>query len=265
MAYREKIYKLRSCNDHEFTWAGNYGAKGEKRAPKVKPTLEQIENQNQRNKEKRVQREMLLNFEEGDYWITLKYKKGYRPSTETVLRDFKNFRTRLRNRFKSRGQPLKFIYRIEIGKQGGTHIHILVNDIGGTDKLVAKEWEKVDQNAGIYFTPAYEEGGFEKLAKYVTKKPKGKELEQLSFFPEEERKHYIAYNRSRNLIKLEPETNEYSHWTMARILRDGPKATPGYYIDKSTIVQGINPFTGYSYLRYTERKLERKRGDPPCT
>lgn len=263
MAYRQIIYDCGSCKDFQYTWAGNYGAKGETRAPRKKPTPEQIEKQNQRNKETRVRREMLLNFKEGDYWITLKYKKGYRPSTKQVLKDFKNFRTRLGNRYKARGQPLKYIYRIEIGKQGGVHIHFLVNDIGSTDKLVKGEWDKVQQSAGIYFTHAYEEGGFQALAEYVTKKPKGKALEQISLFPEAEQKHYIAYNGSRNLIRPEPETKEFSHWTMARILRDGPEPSPGYYIDKATVRQGVNPFTGYSYLYYTERRLDGKRGDPP--
>ena len=265
MAYKKVIYDCGSCKDYEYTWAGNYGAKGETRAPRKKPTPEQIEKQNQRNKEKRVRREMLLNFHEGNYWITLKYQKGYRPSTEQVKKEFKNFRDRLGRRYRSRGQPLKYIYRLEIGKQGGVHIHFLVNDIGGTDKLVAKEWKKVQQSAGVYFAHAYEEGGFQALAEYVTKKPKGKALEQLSLFPEEEQKQYISYNGSRNLIKPVPDkdTKEYSHWTMAKILRDGPTPTPGYYIDKSTIRSGINRFTGYSYLYYTERRIDRKRGDPP--
>lgn len=263
MAYKRKTYDCGVCKDIEYTWAGNYGAKGESRAPRKKPTPEQIEKQNQRNKETRVRRKMLLNFKEGDYWCTLKYKKGYRPTTSQVLKDFKNFRLRLGNRYRSRGQPLKYIYRIEIGKQGGVHIHFLINDIGGTDKLVATEWNKVQQAAGIYFAHAYEEGGFKELAEYVVKKPKGKALEQISLFPEEEQKTYMAYNCSRNLIEPDPEEKEYSHWTMAKILADGPQPSEGFYIEKSTIRQGINPFTGYSYLYYTEKKLDRKRGDPP--
>lgn len=265
MAYRRKRYKCGPCADVEYTWAGNYGAKGEKRAPRKKATPEQIEKQNQRNREKLVRRLMLLNFKEGDYWLTLKYKKGCRPPTDKVTNDVSNFIKRLRARYKSRGFPLKYIYRIEIGKQGGVHIHIFVNDIGETGKLVAGEWAKVKNNAGVYMSFAYEEGGFEKLADYVVKKPKGKALEQISLFPEEEQQTYIKYSCSRNLIRPEPEVKEYNRLTMAKILREGPEPSPGYYIDKSTIVQGKNPFTGYSYLHYTERKIDRKRGDPPWT
>lgn len=263
MAYRKKIYKLGSCNEYEYTWAGNYGAKGEKRAPKKKPTKEQIEKQNQRNREIRMRRLLILNFSPGDYWVTLKYKAGYRPEPDEVKRNVRNFINRLRNRYKSRGMPLKFVVRMEIGKFGGVHIHMVVNEIGGTGKLIAKEWEKVQQNAGVNIQYLRDEGDFDALAKYITKKPKGKALEQISMFEPEEQKQFVSYSCSRNLIRPEPEVRECKHWTMRRILQDGPKPTPGYYIDKSTIVQGINPFTGYSYLRYTERKLERKRGKPP--
>ena len=262
MAYRRKRYRCGPCIDVEYTWAGYYGAKGEKRAPRKKATPEQIKKQNQKNREKLVRRLMLINFKQGDYWITLKYKKGCRPPTDRVEKDVGNFIKRLRKRYKRLGFSLKYIYRIEIGKQGGVHIHIFVNDIGETGKLVAKEWAKVENNAGVYMCFAYEEGGFENLANYIVKKPKGKALEQISLFPEEEQKTYIRYSCSRNLIRPEPEVKEYKSWKMEKILRNGPEPSPGYYIDKSTIVQGINPYTGYSYLHYTEKRI-RKRGDPP--
>lgn len=264
MAYRRKTYKLGPCNELEYTWAGNYGAKGEKRNPRAKPTPEQIEKQNQINREIRMRRLLILNFVPGDYWVTLKYKAGYRPEPEKVIKDTGNFIRRLRNRYKERGQPLKFVLRMEIGKFGGAHIHIVLNEIGGTGRLIAKEWAKVQQNAGVNIQYLRDDGDYDALAKYITKKPKGQALEQISMFEPNEQKQFMKYSCSRNLIRPEPEVKEYSHWTMARILRDGPEPTPGYYIDKSTIVQGINKFTGYSYLRYTERRLEeRKRGDPP--
>ena len=88
-------------------------------------------------------------------------------------------------------------------------------------------------------------------------------MEQISMFPEEMQKQFIKYTCSRNLVHPQTEKKQYSHWTMAKILRDGPTPTPGYYIEKATLRVGINPFTGYSYMHYTERKLEKERGDPP--
>ena len=43
---------------------------------------------------------------------------------------------------------------------------------------------------------------------------------------------------------------------MRRILEDGPKPTPGFYIVKESVVSGINKYTGMSYLRYTEQRIK---------
>ena len=76
MAYWQKRWDFLNSVEYEYTYAGNYGAKGEKRKPRVKPTPEQIEKQNQINKTKKVRRLIKQNFSPGDYWITLKYTKG---------------------------------------------------------------------------------------------------------------------------------------------------------------------------------------------
>ena len=74
-------------------------------------------------------------------------------------------------------------------------------------------------------------------------------------FEEKEQKKLLKISTSRNLIRPEPEKKEYHRLTMKKILLEGPVATPGYYIDKDSIVSGINPFTGLSYLKYTEIRL----------
>lgn len=76
MAYQETIYDLGDVVEHEFTFMGNYGAKGEKRAPRTKATPEQMERQNHTNKVKRVRRVILLNFQPWDLWLTMKYPRA---------------------------------------------------------------------------------------------------------------------------------------------------------------------------------------------
>lgn len=61
------------------------------------------------------------------------------------------------------------------------HIHFLINDIGSTDKLVATEWNKVQQAAGIYFAHAYEKGGFKELAEYVVKSQRERHWNRSAF------------------------------------------------------------------------------------
>lgn len=261
MAFTKQTTRYGPCIDVGYTYAGVYGAKGETRNKKVKPTPEQIKKQNQRNRERYVKQILYLNFKEGDSWACLKYKKGYRPPPEVVLQDFKKFWERLRYRYKKRGQPLKMVVRLEIGKFGGAHIHIVVNEIGDTGKLIAESWKKTENNSGVNLQ--FLQDNYEDLAAYIVKEPKGQAMEQISMFPEEMQKQFIKYTCSRNLVHPQTEKKQYSHWTMAKILRDGPTPTPGYYIEKATLRVGINPFTGYSYMHYTERKLEKERGDPP--
>lgn len=256
MAYEMKVYHLSETNEYEYHYRGNYGARGEQRAKRAKITTEYQAKLNQRNKEKKVRRIIDLNFKAGDLWVTLKYPKGTRKSIKAVLKDKSQFIRDLRKKYKAAGIPLKYIYRVEIGKLGGIHIHFVMNSIEGEDvtKWIRKSWSEGHVN----FEYMYEDGGFQALAEYITK-PAQSDTGQMYFegMGMEDKKAFMRYGCSRNLKKPVPEIRSFSHWTMRRILtEEGPKPSPGYYIDKSSIVQGINPYTGYSYLYYTERRLK---------
>ena len=194
------------------------------------------------------------NFEPGDYWCALKYPEGLRKSVPEYKRDMLNFLTKCRRWWKKRGVPFKFIYRMEIGKLGGTHFHILVNRIPSetgqptTDQLLQMAWT----HGVVNYENTYKKGWFENLAYYIVKMPD--EDGQICMFDEEIRKEYIKYSSSRNLIRPEPEVKEYKRRTIKSIALDPPEATDGYYVDKSSIKQGINPYTGLSYCHYIEYK-----------
>ena len=258
MAYIKKTYRFHGSNEMEFSYKGKYGAKGEKRQKKKKATSEQIRKQNQWNREKRMRRLMKANFVPGDLWCTLKFPRGTRKTVGEVMKDFRNFKDRLKRQYKKQGEELKFIYRMEIGARGGIHIHLLVNRIRGnpdTALIIQEAWKPCGR---VHFEPVYSEGLFQDLACYMTKQPDEAVEEQLSLFPEEDRKKLIKTGSSRNLIRPEPETKEYKHWTMRKILEEGPKPTPGFYIDPDSIVCGVNPVTGMSYLQYIEYELHRQ-------
>lgn len=247
------IWRFVTSTEREYKFPGKYGAKGEKRKSKVKPTPEQVKKQNQRNREKKMRRLIKANFSEWDLWCTLKYPAGTRKPLEEVKKDKKLFLERLRYAYKKKGKPLKFICRLEIGKRGGIHMHILIPRIKGedTDILVQKAWG----NGRVNFQSIYDYGGYEKLANYIVKAPDEEQMKQLSLFPEEEQKELIRYSASRNLIRPEPERMEYRRWTVRKLVQDGPKPTPGYWIDKNSIRHGINKYTGMTYYHYTEYKI----------
>ncbi len=263
MAYTKTIYDCGDVTDYEYSYMGRYGAKGEKRAPRTKATPEQVAKQNHANKIKRVRREILLNFHPWDLWLTLKYPRGTRKTTREVLEDVKKWTDDLRRRYKKAGEQLKWIRRIEIGRYGGIHVHVLINrprTVKDIDLVCKELWGR----AGINFQSLREEGGYMALAAYLCKRSKGDdETEgQLSFLPEEDRKRCLSYSTSRNLVRPEdvcrPGRKKYSHWTMRKIINEGPKPRPGYYIDKDSIRTGVNRFTGMSYFCYSEVKIDNR-------
>ncbi|BCK01437.1 rolling circle replication-associated protein [Anaerocolumna chitinilytica] len=263
MAYWKDVWEFTNSKEYEYKYAGKYGAKGEKRGKRKKATPEQIKRQNQSNREKKMRRLIKANFIPDDLWNTLKYPKGTRIPLEGVREHLKDFLIALRKEYKKRGEPLKFIKRMEIGEQGGIHIHILVNRLKNaqTDLIIQQCW----QQGSVNHESIYEHGGYKKLANYIVKLPDEEMEGQLSFFPEEERKELVSYSTSRNLIRPEPERTEYRRWTVRDLIENGPKPTPGYYIDKDSIHYGVNPYTGMSYYHYTEYRIEEinSRSSPP--
>ncbi len=256
MAYWKDTYEFEDSNEIEIKYAGNYGAKGEHRQKRRKLTPEQMAKQNQRNREKNIRRLIKKNFRPYDIWACLKYPKGVRKPLKEVKKDFSNFIRTMHRRYLKQGEIFKYIYRMEIGEMGGIHIHILVNRLRGqidTDILMQEIWA----HGIVDYKSIYAEGGYEKLAEYIVKQPEeeGEVYRQLSLLPEEEQKKYLCYNCSRNLVHPVAKRKEYRHWTMRKILRDGPKPKKGYYIDKESVRSGVNAFTGMSYLHYTEYKI----------
>lgn len=242
--------------EYEYKYMGNYGAKGEKRAKKKKPTPEQVKRQNQINRENSMRRLIKANFGEDDYWCTLKYPAGARPDIKRVKKDLNNFFSTMRRAYKKYDTPFKYIYRMEVGKRGGVHIHIILNRLTKgppTDKLVKEKWTTHKVN----YQTLYEEGGYADLAKYIVKQYETDT--QLSMFDVGEQKKLTSYSCSRNLKRPEPEKKVYKRRTLRKLIVEGPQPTSGYYIDKNSIVSGVNPFTGMSYLRYSEIRLHSGR------
>lgn len=278
MAYWHDIYVFYNSIEHEYKFAGSYGAKGEKREKKKKPTKEQMARQNQINRENRTRRLIKANFRPMDLWCCCKYPAGVRMPLEEIKKDRKGFFDRLRSAYRKHNAELKYVYRLEVSGTGGVHLHVLVNRIwtAQTDVLIGMAWQATLKNSWcsrdrpvnrtdglVDWKTTYEAGGYAGLADYLTKKPEegSDEYEQLSLFPKEERKYFLAVQSSRNLVRPEPERHYYSRRTMRKLIEEGPRAEEGYYIDYDTLYIGRNPYTGLSYCRYTEVRLDSPDGD----
>lgn len=261
--YIYKKYKYPSVILHEYFFNGNYGAKGEKRKPRRSFTPEEIKKHNQQHKEKMVQLLILENFTKGDYYITLTYPKGVGTEIgiSQVKEDFARFIEKLRKIYRKKGQPLRWINRIEVGSGGGKHIHVIINRIPDTDIMALTEqyWESEHGHAD-HRSINNEDPTYSNLAEYMTKPPSDKAIKKLKAVGDsEDLRSIISYSRSRNLKKPVPVTRKYTNRKMNRVLDGEIKPTDGYYIDrdKKPPHRGINPYNGMSYLSYREIRLEK--------
>ena len=107
-------------------------------------------------------------------------------------------------------------------------------------RQVRKEYRKRGYGKVIN-TLMYEKGGFADLAAYITKTP-----------ATDPRLRESDYSASRNLPIPEPEKKIYRHWKTWKEI----KVPAGYYLDKSSVKEGINPYTGYRYRSYSLLPLQ---------
>jgi hypothetical protein len=239
--YKQKSYDLGDVIEVMEYHDGRYGAPGMKRLKKKKATPEQIEKINKINKERKCWRKMVLNFRENDYWITLTYKKDERPlDMKAAAQDIKDFIDKIRSQYRKREKELKWMLHTEIGSKGGCHHHLVLNRITDADLIIKKAWSK----GGIHLKLMYEEGNFQKLAEYLSKKP-----------DEENKLKESRYSCSRNLKLPKSDTKPYKRKTWT----EEPKPRKGFYVDKQSYHEGINPVTGYKYRRYLMMKVQLNR------
>lgn len=207
---------------------GRYGAPGQKRKKKSKPTPEQMKENNKRNRIERYRRLIKWNFVPGrDYWITFTYRKTDRPENrKQAQKIMENFRERLRRRYDKAGEKMKWLCITEIGSKGAVHHHMILNRIPDLDAAVSKLWK----HGYVSIKLLYKEGDFEALANYLCKESK--------------------VNRSHNLIEKDPQVRPMKRCTWP----DEIKIPKGYYLDRDSVREGVNKY-GYPYRRYIIIKL----------
>lgn len=232
------LYDLGLMMEVDEYWDGRYGARGEKRKEKRNVTPEQVRRQNQFNRTRRLRRRMRANFAEGDLYWTFTFSKDRRPESMQEAREIWTwFQRKLREMCKKQKRQFKWVIRIERGSRGALHIHLVMNAVD-KPKEIAKLWTAYGHARLEYL---YQEGGFADLAAYLTK-------------PEEQGEE-TYYSHSRNLPIPVP-LKEMIRMSLSD--KDTIDVPEGYYLDKSSLIEGVNPVTGYPYRHYTLIKI---RGD----
>ena len=234
-------------------YSGRYGAPGRKREKKRKATPEEVAKQNHWTRCRFLRRLIEINFQPGDWHVTLTCEKDKRPTKEEAPKVIRDFLGKMRREYKKRGWDLKYVITCEIGERGAVHWHMIVNherdEQTDATKLIRENWKR----GRPYFTPLDDTGEYERLANYLVKEAakridKGETLEKMS------------YARSRNLVKPQ----ERRERIRAQGWKKDPKIPKGWELVPGSLINEINKFTGWPMQRYVIRRKEKQdgRGQP---
>lgn len=176
MIYREK--KIYSGNMLEVEiYPITFQERKQSRRKKNKQSLPKQKNLNDKNAKKHLIRLLNTNFTDKDLSVTLTYdNKNLPKSEEEARKDVVNFLRRVKRYLKKNNLPdLKYIAVIEYREQKEgkkairLHHHIVMSGDIDRDK-VEELWKKGRANADRLKA---DEFGYEGLARYITKDPKG--------------------------------------------------------------------------------------------
>lgn len=236
---RYDLYNSIEIREHMDCRHHDEGTRCEKR----KRTPEEIKKANQRRKEEKARRLIWANFEPGDYVRTLTFKKENRPKDMKEAQAIKaKFIRQLSREYGKRFYQLLWIANIECTPKGAWHIHMICNRIEGGGDIIKDLWR---QYGGVYDQELADLAGKD-IGAYITKSPD-------STAAGEHKVSESRYSHSRNLTVPEPKRTEISGWKMSQ----RPRIPKGFYLDKSTYVEGVND-AGYRYRNYILRRLMPK-------
>ena len=226
--------KIRIQKHH--TW--NFGTVGLRRGRREKPTDLAVEKANERKAKETLEDLININFNEGDWFVTLTYKPEGRPDPEESRKILQKFLSKMRRYYKSKGQELKYIQATEWNATK-IHHHIVMNNVEGISTALVNYWP----HGGRHMEPLYADHDYEALAEYMVK-------ETSETFRDKDNPYRKRYSPSRNLKKpeIDVEIIKSNTW------RSEPKLTKeltaaGWYIEKGSLCCGLDAL-GYPYQSY---------------
>ncbi|OHW62935.1 hypothetical protein EUAN_07190 [Andreesenia angusta] len=249
MPYREKKIYSGDILEVEIypikTWE-----RKQSRAKKEKLTVPKQQRLNDKNARKHLVRLINANFSNRDMAVHLTYDRENLPGSEKEARkDVANYLRRVKHYIAKEGlEELKYIAVVEYkepeGKDKGVriHHHIIMN--GGIDRDKIEElWGKGRANADRLKADEY---GYEGLARYISKDPKGNK----------------RWTQSRNLKQPKVKVNDFKY--SKRKVEDISKYPedrgmfsalyPGYILNDCKV--SVNEYTDGRYMYIRMRRLK---------
>lgn len=202
------------------------------RAKKNKPTVEQVEKNNQRYAERDLFLKINHNFVENDMFATFTYA-GEEPTKEEAYENLKKFKRGLLNAYRKKGIVLKWIEVTEYENKR-IHHHMIINQ-----GLSAEELNALWKKGQVRISPMYEEGNYKNLAEYLIKES-SKTIRTENPF---------STKRFRCSRTIENPPMFVEEVKTSKLFED-PKPIKGYYIEPDSVYKGMNPETERPYIEF---------------
>lgn len=177
------------------------------------------------------------NFTDKDWFCRFSAPFGVFDSEEKFMKEFKNFRDRVKRRCKKKGVPFKYFGFRECGKLGKNwHMHIVISD---EVRAIAQEcWKYKD--GGMNFTPLYQDCNYKKLAEYIHKDVSGN------------KRMMSSRNLARPEVDVSPATQKEIRKLTKGAMIEAPK---GYYYIEDEFEYYVNDITGAKwYFKFRRLK-----------
>lgn len=245
MAFKRKKYRLTNSIEVVECHTARYGAPGQSRQKKEKPTPEAVRKNNQRNRERRCSRMVDKYFNHDDYVLTLTYRVENRPADMAECKKhLREFFRKLKREYGKRFYELFWIRNIEVGPRGAWHVHVVMNRIDGADFLIKSLWKQYGAVFFQFYQDKKDQG--EDIGKYIAK----------SEVSAPDKIVQSSWSHSRNIKEVEPEETVITGQSM----NDKPRTPRGYYLDKASYHDYVTD-EGYRYREYVFRRLDPVRVD----
>lgn len=168
-AYRTKTIRAGKMLEAEcFPIYTRWADRSKLEAHKKTVPPEVMQEANERNSWKRMNRMVHANFGEEDYWCTLSYAESEVVTLEQARKDMRNYIARVQRARKRAGmEPTKYVYVIEWGETNGRiHHHIIMQRM---------DWDEVQRLWGKGRTEVKrlqedERGGYRAMTRYMLKR-----------------------------------------------------------------------------------------------
>lgn len=216
------------------------GRKGEKRAPRSKPSSEAVKAVNKRNAERKLTALLNHNFRGGDFHLTLTYS-GDEPSKEEAKKNLNGFIRKIRRWAQENMVDWKYIVVTEYENKR-IHHHLVCTAMNVD--VIEQAWK----HGFVNFKTLDRNGNYKRLAEYLIK-----ETDKTFRLPDSVSKR--RWSGSRNLVM--PEVRR--ELTNYRELNESIVPVVGYQIDEDSIRRYDHRILGVECLEYIMVAIDKPR------